>query len=130
MDADKIRVCYYLPKHVCDWIDEAARKAGMNKSGFISSFINEYESMKNELSKLRAEAVRVHQLNDELNEKLSSAYWSQTKNERGAGRKPKLTDDLIAQIKALSNGKLTQREIANIFNISLGLVNKAVNARI
>ncbi|SKA99917.1 Helix-turn-helix domain of resolvase [Caloramator quimbayensis] len=51
-------------------------------------------------------------------------------NERRAGRKSKLNDELITQIQKLKNeNNMTIQEIAEHFNISVGLVHKALHTR-
>ena len=51
-------------------------------------------------------------------------------NERGAGRKPILNDELITHIKKLKNENgLTMQAIAEKLNISVGLVHKALHMR-
>jgi DNA invertase Pin-like site-specific DNA recombinase len=43
------------------------------------------------------------------------------------GRKPKLTEQVIKNIKQLRSEGKTQREIAGLLSISIGLVNKGCN---
>ena len=46
-------------------------------------------------------------------------------NERGAGRKPTLTKELVADVKAMKASGETLRTISRSLDISLGLVHKA-----
>ena len=46
-------------------------------------------------------------------------------NERGAGRKPTLTKELLADVKAMRASGETLRSISRSLGISLGLVHKA-----
>jgi len=83
-----------------------------------------------ELAALRAGADNVQKLKNEYTERLSEAYWMPTKNERGAGRKPKISPELIHEVNCLRVDGLSQRAIAEKLSISVGLVNKACNALI
>ncbi len=62
---------------------------------------------------------------------LQSLYdkkQSKKHNERNAGRKPKLNDELITQIHKLKNENgMTIQTIASQLNISVGLVHKALH---
>ncbi len=49
-------------------------------------------------------------------------------NERGAGRKTKLTPFILNTIKRYRTQGKSQREIAGLLDISVGLVNKACKA--
>jgi len=80
-----------------------------------------------ELITLRNEKEHVQQLKNEFNEKLSEEYWKPAKNERGAGRKPKLTKELHSEIIRRKKSGETYRQIANAVGLSLGTVNKACN---
>jgi uncharacterized coiled-coil protein SlyX len=82
-------------------------------------YINSLESLINDL---RLNESVVQKLNDEYNQRRVPI-----KNERGAGRKPKLTKELIHEVKCLRGDGLTQRAIADKLSISVGLVNKACN---
>ena len=104
-EVKKARVCYYFPVDLIDWIKENAKEKEMNNGEFVAWIIGEYERMK-------SEPVTVHKII----------------NERGAGRKPKLSAVLIEQINTLKTiDGLSQRQISKRLNISLGLVNRALN---
>lgn len=81
----------------------------------------------------RADSERIKELESEvksLNFELmilrnDIKQASKLKNERGAGRKPKLTKPVMEQIKKLRNEGLTQSAIARQVQLSIGAVNKA-----
>jgi hypothetical protein len=54
----------------------------------------------------------VHKLNNE-------------QNPRGAGRKPKITFDIISEVRKHRSEKVTYRDIALKMGLSLGLIHKA-----
>ena len=61
-----------------------------------------------------AEIEKFHKLIDEQN----------TKNPRNAGRKPKLTEGQIQEIKEMRKSGMSVRDIAEVFKCSTGLVCK------
>lgn len=48
-------------------------------------------------------------------------------NERGAGRKSRFTDEQIKEIKQYRTSGKTIKEIAELFNCSVGLIHKIIN---
>ena len=82
-----------------------------------------------EIEQLRQEESEVQYLKNELKMKLSDAYWAPTKNERGAGRKPKISSMLIADVKQKRNQGFTFKAIAEEMNISVGLAHKAASCQ-
>lgn len=59
--------------------------------------------------------------------KLQLDKSSKIKNERGAGRKQKFTDNQVEEIRALRENGNSIREISKKFNCSVGLVHKLIN---
>ena len=51
--------------------------------------------------------------------------FTNQKNERGAGRKPTLTSELAADVRAMKTAGETYREISRSLGISVGLAHKA-----
>ena len=105
-----------------------------NERADVQKLINEHAALKAECEKLTAERESVQKLINEhaalkaeYEKKLSESYWAQGKNERGAGRKPKLTDETAAEIRACRAEGMTFRAIADKTGLSLGLVHKAIN---
>lgn len=82
------------------------------------------------------ECHRLHKLIDEQIKELeqlkmykamaAESYWATPKNERGAGRKPKLTRELQDEIKRMRETGETLRQIAKSLGVSTGLVHKAL----
>ena len=102
--------------------------------------------LKNEFEKLQGDNEILSSMNKELNEeynKLKYEYKAlkknekqvielievipKTKNERGAGRKPKFTDTDIENMKMYKIQGLSTRAIAEIFKCSHVTVNKLIN---
>jgi len=84
---------------------------------------NELESLRAQVEQLVAENI---QLKQELeNCKQTATTVHKIKNERGAGRKPKLNDELIGKVKNLKNEGLSYKAIAQELSISVGLAHKA-----
>jgi lambda repressor-like predicted transcriptional regulator len=77
-----------------------------------------------EIRKIKEEALA---LKAEFEHKVSEAYWSQGKNERGAGRKPKLTPDIAETVRNLRAQGKSFRAISKETGLSVGLVHTAAN---
>lgn len=87
-------------------------------------------SNKNESDQLIQDYIsELQSKNRELEEKLQSKL-EKKHNERGAGRKPKLNNDLIKEIHKLKNEKLTISQIAQKLKISAGLTHKGIHSKI
>lgn len=69
----------------------------------------------------------IRKLKDEYGNIKSIDTVKCLKNERGAGRKPRFTDSDIETMKRYRLDKITIKEIARIFNCSVGLVHKLTN---
>jgi transcriptional regulator with XRE-family HTH domain len=95
----------------------------------IAELEKENAQLKEELNGYKREAKRVQELKDEYQAILAEEYWKPVNNERGAGRKPKLNDELTTKVIALHKKGMTQREISIRLGVSVGLVNKACNIR-
>ena len=71
------------------------------------------------------------QLIAELKKRDSEAYWgyqkSIGKNERGAGRKPKITAAALEEVRRHRAAGMTYKEIAEKTGLSYGSVYKACN---
>lgn len=89
------------------------------------------KSLKSEIIILKSEAEYINEYINKLKNKdqsvLSNVYWTPDTTSHGAGRRIKLTDSVIKYIKKYRDEGRTQREIANMLKISIGLVNKACN---
>lgn len=83
--------------------------------------------LESELNILKNEADYIKNLKAEYQSVLHDIYWAPSFNERGTGRIPKLTPNVIAYIKKHRSEGRTQREIAKMLGLSIGLVNKACN---
>jgi DNA invertase Pin-like site-specific DNA recombinase len=66
----------------------------------------------------------VQKLNDELK------AMENKRNERGAGRKPKITAELCEDIRKRRKAGEKYRAIAENLNLSVGLVHKAFNSSV
>jgi len=73
-------------------------------------------------AQLIEEMQRLQNLVDIL---ANTASVHKSNNERGAGRKPTLTSELVAEINAMKASGATLRTISRSLGISLGLVHKA-----
>jgi len=85
--------------------------ADIFKGWLKPDFIREIKRLENVIDELKSEKDNVQKL----------------KNERGAGRKPKLTRELHTDIVNRINGGENYRYIAKRLKISVGLVGKAKN---
>jgi DNA invertase Pin-like site-specific DNA recombinase len=65
---------------------------------------------------------------EELRRRDAAAYFGQGNNERGAGRKPKITPEVTATVRRMRDAGSTFREIAAETGLSLGTVYNAFNA--
>ena len=79
-------------------------------------------NLKNRIIELEKENENLKKYIKELEIKLNT----KTKNERNAGRKKKLSDQDIEQIKMYRIQKKTIEEIAQMFNVSVGLIHKTL----
>ena len=97
----------------------------MKKSELIEHIVNAIDEnvrTATQLTEVLEELTFANQRIEELEEKLKLVK----KNDRGAGRKEKFTDEQIEQIlKARREGK-SIRTIAKEFNCSAGLVHKLI----
>ncbi len=93
----------------------------------IKSLESDVKRLTAENTELRREAAYVQKLKLELQQEIAKDYWGKPHNERNAGRKKKMTSSVIADVHSYANTGKTQREIAAIMGLSLGLVNKACN---
>jgi len=80
---------------------------------------------KKEIRKLKTEDKNVQKLKSEFQKLINEqSLIHKLKNERGAGRKPKLNDELISEIKQQRSAGLKYSEIAINMGISVGLVHR------
>ena len=81
------------------------------------------------LDQLIAENKRLMEYINELEEErrlwLAGQYWQLEHNERGAGRKPKVTESIKAKILEYRAQGMTFREISEKTGLSLGAVHGA-----
>ncbi len=92
----------------------------------------DYENQhKADIEKIQVLELKIRTLTEE-NERFHKIIYEHQKvhNERGAGRKKKLTKDVINTVHKYVNDGKTQREISGIMGLSLGLINKACNTSI
>ena len=85
------------------------------------------EELISEIEKLYAEKENFQILKNEHQRKISEGYQTPIKNERGAGRKPKITPGITETVRGYRAEGMTYREIAEKTGLSLGLVHKAAN---
>jgi len=81
--------------------------------------------LKQELENHELMFAMIQELKNELKCNLPNRANKPTQNERGAGRKSKLNDELIAKVKSLRNEGKSHKSIAIDLGISVGLVHKA-----
>ena len=81
------------------------------------------KKQKEEIGAFRTEAAEVEKLKNELKVNLK-LYQPPVWNARGAGRKPKLTDEMKERIKNYRKTGMTIKEIAETLQISIGLAHK------
>lgn len=87
--------------------------------------INEYQKLKTELDTISHEKSELKAIKDEY-KLLIEILREQTKpqNERGAGRKPAINNELGEKILDMSNQGFSQRKIASELNLAVSTVNK------
>ena len=86
-----------------------------------------YEKTNNELKeKIQKLKNENETLNEEI-QKLKNESKTTIHNERGAGRKQRLTEEQKETIKMYRVQGKTLKEIAEIFNCSIGLIHKLIN---
>ena len=96
---------------------------------------NESEDLEIGIQKLKEEFQRlederdmllkkVQEQQEQINEMISGKYWEPTKNERGAGRKPKPRDGVKGKILECIDGGMTYKQTAEKVGLSVGLVHK------
>ena len=81
------------------------------------------KKQKEEIGEFRTEAAEIEKLKNELKISLK-LYQPPIWNARGAGRKPKLTDEMKERIKNYRKTGMTIKEIAETLQISIGLAHK------
>jgi len=100
------------------------REALILELGEVHNLISK---QRNEIVKLGKEVNSIRQLKTEHNPKLCINCKVPTWNERGAGRKSKITTELKAQVRQLREDGLSYRAIAQELDISSGLAYKTYN---
>jgi uncharacterized coiled-coil DUF342 family protein len=107
---------------------ERDEKIHLRKISELEAEIKQIHKLNNEylqeISRLQSEAVYVQKLKNEYLSLLKKHNSLKTNN-RGAGRKTKLNDEIINSIRQYRNKGKSQNEIAMILNLSVGLINKA-----
>lgn len=108
------------------------------------TLLEKIKSLENENSKLKNEVLKLEEENKELRaessnwfnkyleiekQNLKSLKESLKINPRGAGRKQKLTDTDKETIRSYKAQGKTIREIADLYNCSVGLVHKIINEK-
>ena len=84
---------------------------------------SELESLRAQVEQLTAENIQLKQELEDCKQMAIAVH--KIKNERGAGRKPKLNDELITKVKSLKSEGLSYKAIAQQLGISVGLAHKA-----
>ena len=108
-DFDNLKAeCDYL-KNQIKYIIESHKKELSRERQRHNDLLKIHETQGEELAKFRAMADRKH-------------------NERGAGRKAKLTPEVIQLVKSYRLEGATYTKIAEIMGLSLGTVHKAANS--
>lgn len=79
--------------------------------------------LQNEINRLKKENESLRKQIKKLENKL------ETKNERNAGRKKKLSDAEIEQIKMYRFQNKTIKDIATMYGVSVGLIHKIVSKK-
>jgi len=118
-----------------NWASKKAKALGiLNPRAKVKNDVrildNGYHNKANEHSELLESLQTQIELliteNTKLKQELMIANEIQKlKNERGAGRKPKLNDGLIAKVKELRGKGASHKTIASELGISVGLAHKA-----
>lgn len=88
------------------------------------------EMYENELKRsdvLINEIKETKKCEEHYKELLSNNETTRIKNERGAGRKARFTEQQIAEIKMYRIQGKTIKEIAQMYNCSVGLIHKLIN---
>ena len=75
----------------------------------------------------KARDEQLQELQEQVEQLKANTNIHKLINERGAGRKPKLTEAEIQSIKMYRLQGLSYRTIAEMFNCSVGLVHKLIN---
>lgn len=78
-------------------------------------------------NKAKARDEQLQELQEQVEQLKANTNIHKLINERGAGRKPKLTEAEIQSIKMYRLQGLSYRTIAEMFNCSVGLVHKLIN---
>lgn len=78
-----------------------------------------YQQMKNDIQLLKSEI--------QLLRRQSNVH--KLKNERGSGRKPKLSDAQREQVIIMHASGKSIRELAKYFNVSVGTISNAIHAK-
>jgi predicted RNase H-like nuclease (RuvC/YqgF family) len=82
----------------------------------------DFEELNREHEELEAEKQKVQNLKNEYTAKLSTEYWTPTRNVRGAGRKKIIEKrpELVSDVKRLRDEKISYKAIADELGISVG----------
>ena len=127
-----MRVSVTLTDDVHKIISEQAKLKGMSKDKFIASIVEAYlcgqcndERIQELINEKRAIENRLSEQCREVGR--LTALLEHKHNERGAGRKSKMTTWQIESIKAKRQQGLSIREIAKEFDCSVGLIHKIIN---
>lgn len=98
----------------------------------VKALIEENDTLKKELKEKELLNKKIQKLNNEHKKMIKEIKENnnsiQIKNERGAGRKARFTDEEIEKMLKMRNvHKCSMRQIAKDFKCSLGLVHKIIN---
>ncbi len=104
-------------------------KSSNEEQNKMYKFLNdELNLSKEKITKLNSELVQAYQEINDLKKNSDKLNSELKHNERGAGRKPKLTDKQRQQVIAMHKEGYSMGNIAKKFNISKGLVHKVIHS--
>ena len=87
--------------------------------------IAEIERLASIITAQEKELQHLRSRENQMNEVLSAHYWAQTKNERGAGRKPTpITDEMKNTISNYKQQGMTFKQISEKMGLSVGFIHK------
>lgn len=96
----------------------------------IERLKSEIESQEKIIQEYYAQKERLQDSINKYNEIMSEQYFTSGHNERGAGRKTIITDDIRQQVSNYRQVGKSYREIAAIMGIAVGTAYKAMDTLI
>lgn len=108
---DYVRVTFTLPNELNNMIEDEAKRLNFTKSGYICHIITNHMDM----------------LNTGLCQYSERCISTERHNARGAGRKQEFGEAHKLAMKAHRSNGLSYRDIAKIYECSVGTVYKLIN---